>query len=90
MTSASTWSGAEFVQRSEAVQEAQHIAVNAVEDTARNFGDQVIGVEVALRLRESGESAMSSMHAIGTAVRRFRDKDEVPIPDVLLRLSDKR
>jgi uncharacterized protein YbjQ (UPF0145 family) len=90
MSSASTWSGAEFVQRSEAVQQAQHIAVSAVEDRARSFGEQVIGVDVALRVREGAESAMASMHAIGTAVRRFKDHEDVPVPDVLLRLSDTR
>jgi uncharacterized protein YbjQ (UPF0145 family) len=90
MTSQSSWSGAEFVQRSEAVQQAQRIATGEIEDRASALGDQVVGVDVSLSMRESGESAMASMYAIGTAVRHFRNHDDVPVPTVLLRLSDSR
>jgi uncharacterized protein YbjQ (UPF0145 family) len=90
MTSASSWSGSEFVQRSEAVQQAQHIAVAEIEERARSIGEQVVGVDVSTSMREGGESAMASMYAIGTAVRRFRDHDDMPVPTVLLRLSDSR
>jgi uncharacterized protein YbjQ (UPF0145 family) len=89
MSSAATWSGAEFVQRSEAVQQAQRIAVDALEDQAQAFGEQVVGVDVALSIREAAEAAMVSMRAIGTAVRRFRSH-EAPVPTVILRLSDTR
>ena len=91
MTSASTWSGAEFVQRSEAVQAAQEIAIDGIEDRARSAGDRVIGVGIGLSIREGGEGgAMVSMQATGTAVKRFRDHDEVAIPEVFLRLNDPR
>jgi uncharacterized protein YbjQ (UPF0145 family) len=90
MMSAPSWSGAEFLQRSEAVHEAQAIAVHALEDRAANFGEQAIGVDVELSIREGEESAMASMRAIGTAVRRFRSHDDVPVPQVFLRLSDPR
>jgi len=85
---APSWSGAEFVQRSEAVHEAQAIAVSALEDRAAAYGEQAIGVDVALSMREGEESAMTSMRAIGTAVRRFRSHDDVPVPQVFLRMSD--
>jgi len=88
MTSTTTWSGSEFVQRSEAVQQAQRIAVDEIEERARTLGEQVVGVDVSLSIREGGESAMASMYAIGTAVRRFRDHDEIEAPTVFLRLSD--
>jgi uncharacterized protein YbjQ (UPF0145 family) len=90
MSSATTWSGSEFVQRSEAVQQAQRIAVDALEDQAQAVGDQVIGVDVSLSIREGQEAAMVSMRAIGTAVRRFRAHEEDAVPRVLLRLSDNR
>jgi uncharacterized protein YbjQ (UPF0145 family) len=90
MSSATTWSGSEFVQRSEAVQQAQRIAVDALEDQARAVGDQVIGVDVSLSMREGEQAAMASMRAIGTAVRRFRTHEDAPVPRVLLRLSDAR
>jgi uncharacterized protein YbjQ (UPF0145 family) len=90
MMSASTWSGAEFVQRSEAVQAAQEIAVQGIEDRARSVGDRVIGVGIGLSINEGAEGAMASMQAVGTAVRRFRDHDDVPIPDVFMRLNDSR
>lgn len=89
MSSTSTWSGAEFVQRSEAVQQAQRIAVDSLEDQAGS-GDQVVGVDVALSIREEPEHAMVSMRAIGTAVRRFRSHEDPDPPDVILRLSDVR
>ena len=76
-------------QRSEAVQQAQRIAVDALEDQAEAFGEQVVGVDVALSIRERREAAMVSMRAIGTAVRRFRTH-EAPVPTVILRLSDTR
>lgn len=88
MTTASSWSGAEFVQRSESVQQAQRIAVGEIEDRAQGLGEQVVGVDVQLSIREGGESSMASMYAIGTAVRRFRDHDEISAPTVFLRLSD--
>jgi uncharacterized protein YbjQ (UPF0145 family) len=90
MSSATSWSGSEFVQRSEAVQQAQHIAVSGLERHASDFGEQVIGVDVSLSMREGGESAMASMRAVGTAVRRFRAHEEATVPRVLLRLSDVR
>jgi uncharacterized protein YbjQ (UPF0145 family) len=88
MTTSGSWSGSEFVQRSEAVQQSQRIAVDEIEDRARPFGEQVVGVDVSLSLREGGESAMASMYAVGTAVRRFREHDEIAAPKVFLRLSD--
>ena len=88
MTTANSWSGAEFVQRSESVQQAQRIAVGEIEERAQNLGEQVVGVDVRLSIREGGESSMASMYAIGTAVRRFRDHDEISAPNVYLRLSD--
>jgi uncharacterized protein YbjQ (UPF0145 family) len=88
MTTSGSWSGSEFVQRSEAVQQSQRIAVDEIEDRARPFGEQVVGVDVSLSLREGGESAMASMYAVGTAVRRFREHDEIATPKVFLRLSD--
>jgi uncharacterized protein YbjQ (UPF0145 family) len=88
MTTANSWSGAEFVQRSESVQQAQRIAVGEIEERAQNLGEQVVGVDVTLSIREGGESSMASMYAIGTAVRRFRDHDEISAPTVYLRLSD--
>lgn len=88
MTTSSSWSGSEFVQRSEAVQQSQRIAVGEIEERARALGEQVVGVDVSLSMREGGESAMASMYAIGTAVRRFRDHDEMAPPTVFLRLSD--
>jgi uncharacterized protein YbjQ (UPF0145 family) len=83
-----TASGAEFVQRSEAVHEAQRIAVAEIEERARDLGEQAVGVDVSITARESGESAMSTMYAIGTAVRRFRDHEHPPAPEVYLRMSD--
>ncbi len=54
-----TWSGAEFVQRSEAVQQAQRTARSTRSRTRRTaFGEQVIGVDVALSIREGAEAAM--------------------------------
>ena len=88
--SSTSWSGAEFVQRSEAVQQAQRLAVDTIEGRAHQLGEQVVGVDVQLSIREGAESAMASMYCIGTAVRRFRDHDDVPVPDVFLRLSDAR
>jgi uncharacterized protein YbjQ (UPF0145 family) len=88
LSSASTWSGAEFVQRSEALQQAQHIAVEALTVSARSIAEQVIGVDVRLTLREGEQSAMATMNAIGTAVRRFRSHEDDPVPTVLLRLND--
>jgi uncharacterized protein YbjQ (UPF0145 family) len=88
MTTTSSWSGSEFVQRSEAVQQSQRIAVDEIEERARAFGEQVVGVDVSLSMREGGESAMASMYAIGTAVRRFREHDDIAAPTVFLRLSD--
>jgi uncharacterized protein YbjQ (UPF0145 family) len=64
--------------------------VDALEDQAQAVGDQVIGVDVSLSIREGQEAAMVSMRAIGTAVRRFRAHEEDAVPRVLLRLSDNR
>jgi uncharacterized protein YbjQ (UPF0145 family) len=64
--------------------------VDALEDQARAVGDQVIGVDVSLSMREGEQAAMASMRAIGTAVRRFRTHEDAPVPRVLLRLSDAR
>jgi uncharacterized protein YbjQ (UPF0145 family) len=88
MSSASTWSGAEFVQRSEGVETAQELAVHEIEERARAFGERVIGVEVGLSIREGADGAMASMRAIGTAVRRFRSHEDTQPPDVVLRLND--
>jgi len=88
IASTGTWSGAEFVQRSEAVQQAQHIAVEALGARARSIAEQVIGVDVRLSLREGAEAAMASMHAVGTAVRRFRAHEDDTVPTVMLRLND--
>lgn len=85
-----TWSGAEFVQRSEAVQEAQRIAVSEIEDRARDIGEQAIGVDVNLSVREAGEATMATMYAIGTAVRRFKEVADPPPPEIYLRMSDSR
>jgi uncharacterized protein YbjQ (UPF0145 family) len=85
-----TYSGAEFLQRSEAVHAAQDIAVDGIEARAAEKGEQVTGVDVSLQVRESGESSLASMWAIGTAVRHFRQDDDVPVPEVMLRLSDRR
>jgi uncharacterized protein YbjQ (UPF0145 family) len=90
MSSASTWSGAEFVQRSEAVQSAQEIAIQGIEGRARSVGERVIGVGIGLSIREGAEGAMVSMQGVGTAVRRFRDHDDVPIPEIYMRLNDVR
>lgn len=90
MTNATQWSGSEFVQRSEAVQQAQRIAVDEIEGAAQHFGERAVGVDVALSTREVSESAMVSMYAIGTAVRRFRKSEGVPSPKVVLRLNDQR
>jgi uncharacterized protein YbjQ (UPF0145 family) len=90
MSSAATWSGAEFLQRSEAVANAQHIAVEGIEEHARSFGERVIGVDVSLSIREGAEGAMASMQAVGTAVRRFRSHENVTSPEVMLRLTDVR
>jgi uncharacterized protein YbjQ (UPF0145 family) len=88
MSSAATWSGAEFVQRSEGVETAQQLAVHEIEERARAFGERVIGVDVGLSIREGADGAMASMRAIGTAVRRFRSHEDAQPPDVMLRLND--